>query len=443
MPILATKLYIPPPRPIIVLRPRLIELLNEGLSASRKLILISAPAGFGKTTLLSEWVASCGRPAAWLSLDEDDKDPTRFLIYLVVALQAVASGIGEDVLAALQSPQQPPTEAILISLLNEITALPADFILVLDDYHVVDSQPVDSALTFLLEHLPPRLHLVIATREDPLLPLARYRARGQLTELRLADLRFSPAEAAEFLNHAMGLTLSTEEIVALESRTEGWIAGLQLAAISMKGRQDTSGFVQSFTGSHRFVMDYLVEEVLRQQPENVQDFLLSTSILERLCGPVCDAVLLSPSDSGQETLEYLERTNLFIAPLDDERRWYRYHQLFAELLRNRLNHIYPNQIIQLHSRASDWYAHNDLPEEAVTHALAIQDWSRAAEIIERYSDQWPMRGEISILLGWLESFPAQIRLERTGLGLVYAWALYMSHQLDRADQFLDQLMPFV
>lgn len=449
VPVLATKLYIPLPRPEVVLRPHLIERMNQGLH--RKLTLVSAPAGFGKTTLLAEWVenvrtlerSNVRTLFAWLSLNEEDKDPTRFLIYLVAALQTVAPNLGAGVLAALQSPQQPPTEAILISLLNEITALPDDFILILDDYHTVDSKTVDSALTFLLEHLPPQWHLVIATREDPLLPLARYRARGQLTELRLADLRFSPAEAAEFLNQAMGLNLSAEDIVALETRTEGWIAGLQLAAISMKGHQDTSNFVQSFTGSHRFVMDYLVEEVLRQQPENVQDFLLSTSILDRLCGALCDAVLLSPSASGQETLEYLERANLFITPLDNERRWYRYHQLFAELLRNRLNHIHPDQIIQLHRRASNWYAGKDLPNEAVTHALAIQDWSRAAEIIERFSDQWPMRGEICTLLGWLESFPAQIRFERTGLGLVYAWALYMSHQVDRADQFLNQLMPFV
>ena len=261
-PILATKLYIPPPRPKIVLRPRLIERLNEGLSSGRKLTLISASAGFGKTTLVSEWVAGCERPVAWLSLDEGDNDPTRFLTYLVAALQTIAPNIGAGVLAALQSPQPPPTESILTALLNEITTIPDNFILVLDDYHVIDSKPVDNALTFLLEHLPPQMHLVIATREDPPLPLARLRARGQLTELRAADLRFTPAEAAEFLNQMMGLNLSAEDIAALETRTEGWIAGLQLAALSMQGREDIASFIQAFTGSHRFVLDYLVEEVL-------------------------------------------------------------------------------------------------------------------------------------------------------------------------------------
>ena len=291
-PILATKLYIPPPRPKVVLRPRLIERLNEGLSAGRKLTLISAPAGFGKTTLVSEWVAGCERPVAWLSLDEGDNDPARFLTYLVAALQTIAANIGAGVLAALQSPQPPPTESILTALLNEITTIPDNFILVLDDYHVIDAKPVDHALTFLLEHLPPQMHLVIATREDPPLPLARLRARGQLTELRAADLRFTPAEAAEFLNQVMGLNLSAEDIAALETRTEGWIAGLQLAALSMQGHQDATSFIKSFTGSHHFVLDYLVEEVLQQQSESVQTFLLRTSILDRLCGPLCDAVLL-------------------------------------------------------------------------------------------------------------------------------------------------------
>jgi LuxR family maltose regulon positive regulatory protein len=446
MPILATKLYIPPPRPKIILRPHLIERLNAGLH--HKLTLISAPAGFGKTTLLSEWVAGCGRPVAWLSLDEEDKDLARFLIYLVVALQTVALNIGAEVVAALQSPQQPPIESILTSLVNEITVLPGDLLLILDDYHLVDSKPVDSALTFLLEHLPPQLHLVIATREDPQLPMARLRARGQLTELRLSDLRFSPTEAAKFLNQAMGLNLSVEDAVALETRTEGWIAGLQLAAISMKGHQDTAKFIQSFTGSHRFVMDYLVEDVLRQQPENVQNFLLSTSILDRLCGPICDAVLLGPSASrqeiaGQETLEYLERANLFIVPLDNERRWYRYHQLFAELLRARLVHTFSDQLSELHRRASDWYAHNNSPCEAVTHALAIQDWSRAAGVIEQFSDQWPVLVDINTRLGWLESFPAHYLVDRPGLGLVYAWALFLSNQLDRAEKQLNQLMSLV
>ena len=272
----------------MVLRPRLIERLNEGLH--RKLTLISAPAGFGKTTLVSEWVAGCERPVAWLSLDEGDSDPTRFLTYLVAALQTIAPKIGEGVLGVLQSPQPPPTESILTALLNEITTIPDNFVLVLDDYHVIDAKPVDNALTFLLEHLPPQMHLVIATREDPQLPLARLRARGQLTELRAADLRFTPAEAAEFLNQVMGLNLSAEDIAALETRTEGWIAGLQLAALSMQGHQDVPGFIRAFAGDNRYIVDYLVEEVLQRQPERVRSFLLQTSILDRLSGSLCDAV---------------------------------------------------------------------------------------------------------------------------------------------------------
>ena len=356
LPILATKLYIPPPRPKVVLRPRLIERLNEGLTSGRKLTLISAPAGFGKTTLVSEWVAGCERPVAWLSLDEGDNDPARFLTYLVAALQTIAPNIGEGVLAVLQSPQPPPTESILTTLLNEITAIPDHFILVLDDYHVIDSKPVDHALTFLLEHLPPQMHLVITTREDPPLPLARLRARGQLTELRAADLRFTPAEAADFLNQVMGLNLSAEDIAALETRTEGWIAGLQLAALSMQGRSDTASFIQAFTGSHRFVLDYLVEEVLQHQPEHVRSFLLQTAILDRFCAPLCNAV--TEREDGKEMLETLERSNLFVIPLDDQRQWYRYHHLFADVLQAHLMEAQPEQVSSLHQRASAWYEQN-------------------------------------------------------------------------------------
>ncbi len=344
-PILATKLYIPPPRAKIVLRPRLIERLNEGLAPSRKLTLISASAGFGKTTLVSEWVAGCERPVAWLSLDEGDNDPTRFLTYLVAALQTIADKYWSRGVGVLQSPQPPPTESILTALLNEITTIPDHFVLVLDDYHVIDSKPVDQALAFLLEHLPPQMHLVITTREDPPLPLARLRARGQLTELRAADLRFTPAEAAEFLNQVMGLNLSAEDIAALEARTEGWIAGLQLAALSMQGRSDATSFIQAFTGSHRFVLDYLVEEVLQRQPEGIHSFLLKTAILDRLSGSLCDAV--TGREDGKGMLETLERGNLFIIPLDDQRQWYRYHPLFAEVLQARLLRRAAGSSIQL------------------------------------------------------------------------------------------------
>ena len=334
-PILATKLYFPRLRPNVVSRPRLLTRLNEGLH--RKLTLISAPAGFGKTALVSAWLAFIERSVAWLTLDEEENDPARFLKYFVAALQTIDPAIGEGILGALHSPQPPTPEAILTALLNDLTTIRDPFVLVLDDYHLLDSQAVDQALAFLLEHLPPPMHLVIATREDPALPLARLRARGYLTELRTADLRFTPAEAAAFLNEVMGLHLTAANIAALETRTEGWIVGLQLAALSLQGQEDVTSFIRSFTGSHHFVLDYLLEDVLHQQPERIQRFLLRTSLLERMSGLLCDAVVMDPFGSGQETLEYLERANLFIIPLDNERCWYRYHQLFAELLQQRLH----------------------------------------------------------------------------------------------------------
>jgi len=426
-PILAIKLYIPPPRSKIVLRPHLIERLTEGLSLDRKLTLISASAGFGKTTLVSEWIASCGSPVAWLSLDEGDKDPTRFLTYLVAALQTIAANIGEGVLGVLQSPLPPSTESILTALLNEITTIPDDFILVLDDYHVIDSKPVDDVLTFLLEHLPPQMHLVITTREDPQFPLARLRARGQLTELRTADLRFTPTEAADFLNQVMGLNLSAEDIAALETRTEGWIAGLQLAALSMQGHQDVTSFIQSFTGSHHFVLDYLVEEVLHQQTESIQTFLLRTSILDRLCGPLCDAVLLDPSASGQETLEYLEHANLFIVPLDNERHWFRYHHLFADLLQQRLRRSSTistgkenGGVDELHRRASEWYEHNGSAADAIRHALAAGDFERAADLVELVMPTIDRSRQFATLLGWLKALPDELVRLRPVLSYWYA-----------------------
>ena len=447
-PILTTKLYIPPPQPRVVLRPRLIERLNEGLH--RKLTLISAPAGFGKTTLLSEWVASsCSRPAAWLSLDEGDNDPTRFLAYLVAALQTIAPNIGEGVLGALQSPQPPPTESILTALLNEVTTIPDDLVLVLDDYHVIDARAVDDALDFLLEHLPPRMHLVIATREDPNLPLARLRARGQLTELRAADLRFTPSEAAEFLDQVMGLNLSAEEIAALETRTEGWIAGLQLAALSMRGREDVPGFIKTFTGSHHFVLDYLVEEVLQQQPESVQTFLLRTSILDRLCGPLCDAVLLDLSASGQETLEYLEHANLFLVPLDNERRWYRYHHLFAELLRQRLHQSAASStgderesVAELHIRASVWCEDNGLEVEAFQHAAAADDVERAARLVEGGGMPLHFRGAVAPVLSWLESLPTTELDAMPSLWVMYASAMLFVSQTTRRETSSGILPPY-
>jgi LuxR family transcriptional regulator, maltose regulon positive regulatory protein len=433
-PILTTKLYFPPPRPGVVPRPRLIHRLNTGLAIGSKLTLISASAGFGKTTLVGEWLAHCGRPVAWLSLDEGDSDPARFLTYLVAALQTIAPKIGASVLAVLQSPQPPPTETILIALLNEIATISDNFILVLDDYHVIDSQPVDQLLTFLIEHQPPQMHLVIATREDPSLPLSRLRARGQLTELRAADLRFTPAEAAEFLNQMMGLNLSVEDIAALDTRTEGWIAGLQLAALSMHGRKDIAGFIQAFTGSHRFVLDYLVEEVLQHQPEPIRSFLLQTAILDRFCASLCNVV--TEQDNGKEILAALERSNLFLIPLDDKRQWYRYHHLFADVLRAYLMEAQPDRVVILHQWASAWYEQNGFPPDAIRHALAARDFEHAAGLIELAWSSMDLSYQSSTWLGWVKALPDVLIRVRPVLSVGYAWALLDGGELEASESRL-------
>ena len=409
-PVLATKLYIPPPRPGAVPRPRLIDRLNEGRHRTPSVALISAPAGFGKTTLVSEWIATLtgsGVRVAWLSLDEGDSELARFLLYFVSAVQTIAPKCGENVLSMLHASQAQPTDVVLTTLLNELAAIPDRFIFVLDDYHTLDCKPIDDTLTFLLEHLPPQMQLVITTREDPQLPLARLRVRGQLTELRAADLRFTPTEAAEFLNRVMGLNLSAEEIASLENRTEGWIAGLQLAAISMQGRSDAASFIGSFTGSHHFILDYLLEEVLQQQTPEIQSFLLRTSILDRLCGSLCEAVLLTPVGSGQATLEYLERVNLFIVPLDNERRWYRYHRLFADLLRQRLHQIDSN-VAEYHLRASQWYATNNYMAEAFHHAIAAKDYPQAAGVAERAWQSMDDTFQTAAWLSWIKQLPEEV-----------------------------------
>ena len=442
--LLQTKLYVPPLRPNLVPRPHLIERLNQGLKLGHKLTLVSAPAGFGKTTLVSEWVDNLRLDAAkespieyriaWLSLDENDNDPTRFLAYLIAAMNQAEGAevtIGEGARGMLQTPQPPPTEPVLTSLINDISAIPDRIILVLDDYHLIDSLPVDGALTFLLEHLPTQLHLVVATRDDPHLPLARLRARGHLTELRAADLRFTSTEAAKFLNQLMGLDLSEEDIAALETRTEGWIAGLQLAAISMQGREDATSLIESFTGSHRFVLDYLIEEVLEQQSQSVQTFLLQTSVLERLTGSLCDA--LTGQQDGQATLEMLEHTNLFIVPLDEERRWYRYHHLFADLLNHRLRQTIPGQISELHRRASEWYEQKDLPSDAIRHAVATEDFERVAALAEL---TWPaMSGGFQSIawLGWVKALPDELVRARPVLSVGYAWAFLNSGKPEDAE----------
>ena len=432
--LLATKLYLPPLRPNAVLRPRLVKQLNQELG--HKLTLISAPAGFGKTTLVSEWIAACERPTAWFSLDASDNDPIRFLGYLIAALQTVDKTLGQG-LPPLQSPQPPPSESILTTLLNDITALSNNFILVLDDYHLIDAKPIDTMLGFLLEHQPPQMHLVITTREDPQLPLARLRARNQLNELRASDLRFTPAETADFLNRVMSLNLSAKDIATLEERTEGWIVGLQLAALSMQGHKDAGSFIQSFTGSHHFVLDYLLEEVLQQQPEDIQTFLLQTSVLERLCGSLCDAVLQSNPSSGQTMLEYLSRANLFLIPLDNERHWYRYHHLFADLLRCKLQGASsPIKVAELHTRASSWYEENALDIEAFQHAAAAHDIDRATYLLEGKGMPLYYRGAVAPVLNWLASLPKTVLDSKPSLWVMYASVLSITGQNDDAEQKL-------
>jgi len=429
--LLSTKLSIPPALPYLVRRPRLSERLRRGMGC--KLTLVSAPAGFGKTTLLGAWACELadGRSVTWLSLDPTDDDPVRFWRYFVTAVGGLNPGTGDIALALLGSPQAPPIEVILTNVLNELEDLEADAVIVLDDYHVIDSHAIHEALTFLLEHLPSRMHLIVCTRADPPLPIPRLRARGELNELREADLRFAPEEAAEFLNEAMGLELHAEEIAELDTRTEGWIAGLQMAAMAMRDRADIPGFIEAFTGSHRHVVDYLVEEVLDRQPEGIRSFLLESSILGPMCAPLCDAA--TGRTDSQAMLERLEHANLFVVPLDDERRWYRYHHLFADVLRQHMRRSQPELVPELHRRASGWYEQEGLLDEAITHALAAHDPDGAARLIEGIAGEVLARAEVSRLVGWVEALPEGLSRSRPELCIAHAWALFLTGRLEDAE----------
>jgi LuxR family transcriptional regulator, maltose regulon positive regulatory protein len=433
--LVSTKLRPSQARPKLVARPRLTDRLER--EAARKLTLISAPAGFGKTTLLVEWLrerAGSEGSVAWLSLDEGDNDPTRFLSYVVAALRSVEGEIGEGVLSALRSPEPPHIEAITAALINELAALPEELTLILDDYHLIDSGPVHGIVSFLLEHQPPNVHLVISSRIDPPLPLSRLRARNQMMELDAAELSFTPEEAVTFLDSVMGLGLSAEDVAALEERTEGWIAGLQLAALSMRDRKDVSGFVKAFSGSHRDVLDYLAEEVLERQPGQMRAFLFQTCVLDHLSGALCDA--LSGRSDGQAILERLERDNLFVIALDDDRRWYRYHHLFRGFLRTRLQRESPERVSELHRRAAAWYEQNDLISEAVGHALVAEDYERAADLVERVVGEMWFRGEVMTLLGWLESLPEEAKRRRPRLLLEHATALLWVGRLEGVERLV-------
>jgi len=432
--ILATKLFIPPQRPTTVSRKHLIDRLRAGVRG--KLTLVSAPAGFGKTTLVSDWLTDSSYQPAWLSLDASDHDPSRFLVYVISALQTVLLDIGASLLDSLQSPQSLAPDIAVTTLINEILNATTDpLILVLDDYHLLDSREIDTMIEFLLDHQPPQLHLVIITREDPLFSLARLRARGELTEVRIADLRFTLDETTQFLNQSMNLNLSADDITSLEARTEGWIAGLQMVALSMQGRQDIPAFIESFTGSHRFILDYLVEEVLESQADHIREFLFQTSILDRLTAPLCDS--LTGRDDAQDILETLERGNMLILPLDDDRRWYRYHHLFADVLLAHATQHLPDQVPIWHQRASEWYEQNNFKAEAIRYAFSADDYTRAADLLEK---AWPavFNGfKPTVWRGWVQSLPDEMIRKRPVISTGYAWTLLDDGLTDEVETRLD------
>lgn len=433
LPLLQTKLYIPPPRQHLVARPSLTA--KFGGDGMHPLTLIAAPAGFGKTTLVSEWIAQARRereqPVVWLSLDEDDNDPIHFLTYLIAALQTYQSQLGISAGELLNTPQAPPPKAILTLLLNDLGSLTTPLVFVLDDYHLITTPAIHEALIFLVDHLPPTFRLVIISRIDPPLPLARWRVRNQLVEVRADDLRFTSHESATFFNEVMGLTLSAAEIAALETRTEGWIAGLQLAALSLQGRANVSSFIQNFSGSNRHILSYLVEEVLNQRPEGTLDFLLQTSILDQLYAPLCNAV--TGRDDAQQLLQKLDQANFFLIALDDEGKCYRYHHLFADVLRTRLHQSQAQAIAHLHQRASLWCEQNDRLPEAIQHALACPDYVRAASLIEQCKITFFFDPILQGMMSrWIVLIPDEVMLRHPRLCVIHAWLLQGQIEVERA-----------
>ena len=436
-PLLLTKLSKPHLRSQRLFRPILVQQLDAGLDG--KLTLVCAPAGYGKTTLVLEWLSNLPEDAnsGWISLDENDNDPVRFIAYLIAAIQTSYPDVGRTTSSILQNPQAPPDDVILTALFNELTGISNPFILILDDYHCIQTASIHKFVARWLEHQPVSLHLVIISREDPLLPIARLRARGHLNEIRQDDLRFSIQECAAMLQDVMGISISSEHVAALERRTEGWAAGLQLAAVSLQNHADPDSFIKAFTGSSRFILDYLIDEVFARQTESMQKFLIRTSILERLSGPLCDAIT-GHSDS-QEQLEALEHTNLFVIPLDQSRTWYRYHRLFSELLQHRLHRTEGELLSELHDQASQWYEQNDFAAEAIQHAIAAQNWDRTARLLSQVNDEMLKTGRTTTLVRWYSALPENILLQDPRLCFDYCWPLLLTGQYDRAAELLDHV----
>mgnify|MGYP000061167553 CR=1 FL=1 len=433
--LLTSKLYFPPQRLDLVQRPRLLESFEAGLGG--KLTLVSAPTGFGKTTLVSEWIRGCRHPAAWLSLDQNDNDPSQFLIYLIAALQRIDPEIGVDVQAVLEETPSPHFEILLTRLISEIERMPEKSIIVLDDYHLIHSKPVHDAINFLIEYLPPTIHLVITGRADPPLPISRLRVQGEVNEVRTSQLRFTKKEVATFLNDRMGFDLSSDGIAALEARTEGWIASLKLAALSMQGRHDWPEFIAEFSGSHRYIIDYLVDEVMARHPEEVQTFLRRTSILERFCAPLCEYVVGGSEDV--DIIDYLDRSNLFLIPLDDHRKWYRFHHLFADFLSQRLRESEPDRIPELHRRASQWYKNEGLVDEAIQHALVAGDLDSAIRLVDQVAADLVVRRESNKLIKLMHQLPPDRCQDYPMLSIWHAWALLFLGQLEAVEPILQNI----
>jgi len=438
--LLQTKLGIPVIREKRVARRQLVERLNADLwhkdGFARKVTIVSAPAGFGKTTLVAEWVGGLEQQTVWLALDETDNDPARFMAYLLAALHQINPSLGVRTQAMLQSPQPLPLETLFTPLINDLASLPASFMLVLEDYHAINNPLIQRQVSFLFEHQPDRMHLVIITREDPLLPIARLRSQGQVCEIRQDDLRFTESETASFLQQMMKFNLSQKDMRALHLRTEGWVAGLQLAALSMQGQPDLSEFIDTFTGSNRYILDYLFEEIYSRQTSETQEFLVKTAILQRLTPELCDAVL--GRHDSRERLQALERANLFIIPLDQVHTWYRYHGLFRDLLYHQLQIQAEYDEPRLHRRAAGWYDSHGHLVDAVQHALAAEDWEGAAALIQRQISAMLKHGEITSLIAWFRQFPDEFIRNRPRLCIDYSWPLIFSSEYEAAEGYLAQ-----